>query len=42
MVRKEIGWEGMDWINVSGQGQVAGCCEYGSEPSGSVKWGEFT
>jgi hypothetical protein len=24
-----------------GQGQVAGCCEYGDEPSGSIKCGEF-
>jgi hypothetical protein len=25
----------------SGQGQVAGCCEYGNEPSGSMKGGTF-
>ena len=25
----------------SGSGQVAGTCEYGDEPSGSVKCGEF-
>jgi hypothetical protein len=25
----------------SGQGQVAGCCECGDEPSGSIKCGEF-
>jgi hypothetical protein len=25
----------------SGQGPVAGCCEHGSEPSGSIKGGEF-
>jgi hypothetical protein len=25
----------------SGQGQVAGSCEQGNEPSGSVKYGEF-
>ena len=24
-----------------GQGQVAGACECGNEPSGSIKWGEF-
>ena len=24
-----------------GYGQVAGCCEYGDEPSGSIKCGEF-
>jgi hypothetical protein len=37
-----------DWIersgldrSGSGQGQVAGCCEYGDEPSNSIKCGEF-
>ena len=25
----------------SGQGQVVGICEYGNEPSGSLKYGEF-
>jgi hypothetical protein len=25
----------------SGQGQVAGCCEHGKEPSGSIKSDEF-
>jgi hypothetical protein len=25
----------------SGQGQVAGCCEYGDEPSGSIKCRNF-
>jgi hypothetical protein len=25
----------------SGKGQVAGSCEYGDEPSGSIKYGEF-
>jgi len=25
----------------SGQGQVVGTCEYGNEPSGSIKCGEF-
>jgi hypothetical protein len=32
---QEVGWEG------AGQGQVAGCCEYGDEPSGSIKCAEF-
>ena len=27
-------------LKVSGR-QVAGACEYGNEPSGSIKWGEF-
>jgi hypothetical protein len=26
---------GADWIRLSGQGPVAGCCECGDEPSGS-------
>jgi hypothetical protein len=32
-----------DWLGRSGlgQGQVAGCCDCGNEPSGSVKFGEF-
>ena len=25
----------------SGQGQVAGTCEFGNEPSGSIKCGKF-
>jgi hypothetical protein len=31
---------GLDRLG-SGQGQVAGCCECGNEPSGSIKGGEF-
>jgi len=41
---QEVGWgeEGheLDWV-ASGYGQVAGTCECGNEPSGSVKCGEF-
>jgi len=36
-------WEGgmnLD-CSVSGYGQMAGACEYGNEPSGSIKCGEF-
>ena len=34
-------WEcGLDWVG-PGQGQVADACEYGNEPSGSMKCGEF-
>jgi hypothetical protein len=40
MYLKEIGWEGLD-SSGSGQGPVAGCCEHGNEPSGSIKGGEF-
>ena len=31
---------GLDWVG-PGQGQVADACEYGNEPSGSMKGGEF-
>jgi len=30
--------DGMDWIELA---QVAGTCECGNEPSGSIKCGEF-
>jgi hypothetical protein len=34
---REIGWEGMDWIHLTqDRGPVAGCCEPGDEPSGSI------
>jgi len=29
------------YLTCSGQGQVAGCCEHGNEPSGVIKCGEF-
>jgi hypothetical protein len=34
--RKLAGWWGLDGVS-SGQGEVAGTCEYGKEPSGSIK-----
>jgi hypothetical protein len=38
---KEIGWRcGLDSTG-AGYGPVAGSCEYGNEPSGSIKGGEF-
>jgi len=36
---QEVGCGVMDWM--SGQGQVAGTCNCGNEPSGSIKCGEF-
>jgi hypothetical protein len=33
---QEVGWRGMDWIDMSQDS-----CECGNEPSGSVKCGEF-
>jgi len=33
------GWR-LDGVG-SGQGQMEGTCEYGDEPSGSIKCGEF-
>ena len=39
---QEVGCEGMDWIELAqDKGQVAGTCKCGSEPSGSIKCGEF-
>jgi hypothetical protein len=35
---QEVECGGMDWIELT---QVAGTCEYGNEPSGSIKFGEF-
>jgi len=36
-------WDAGVWTGSSGsgQGQAAGTCEYGNEPSGSIKYGEF-
>jgi hypothetical protein len=36
-----IEWEVVDWMHVSGQGPMAGCCEHGNETSGSIKAGYF-
>ena len=35
-----MGRQGLDQSG-SGQGQVAGSCECGNEPSGFTKWREF-
>jgi hypothetical protein len=41
MYLREVGWgQGLDRFG-SGWGQVAGSCECGNEPSGSIKCGEF-
>jgi hypothetical protein len=36
---REIGWDGMDWIDLSGSGYglVEGSCELGNEPLGSIE-----
>jgi hypothetical protein len=41
MDRREIGFGGVDWIHLAQDGQVAGSCEHGNEPSGSIKCREF-
>jgi hypothetical protein len=38
---REVGWEHGQIRSGSGQEQVAGSCEYGDEPSGSIECGEF-
>ena len=37
---QEVGCGCMDWIELA-QGQVAGTCDCGTEPSGSIKCVEF-
>ena len=39
---REVGWGHVLDRSGSGQGQVADCCEYGNEPSGSIRCGEFS
>jgi hypothetical protein len=34
---REIGWDGMDWIELAQNRAVEGSCERGNEPSGSIK-----
>jgi len=36
-ILKNLGGKAWTWLFVIGQGEVTGCCEYGNEPSGSVK-----
>ena len=38
---QEVGCGYMDWIGLAQDRQVADPCEYGNEPSGSVKCGEL-
>jgi hypothetical protein len=41
MELQEVGCGGEDWIDVAQDRQVAGTCECGDEPSGSIKCREF-
>jgi hypothetical protein len=35
---RETGWDGMDWIDLAqNRDQWRGSCEYGDEPSGSIR-----
>jgi hypothetical protein len=38
---QEVGSGGLDWIELAQRRDIAGTCECGSEPSGSIKYGEF-
>jgi hypothetical protein len=38
---QEVGGGGGDWMELAQVEQVAGNCEYGKDPSGSIKCGEF-
>jgi hypothetical protein len=41
MCLKETGWENVDWIHISGQGQVVSSCEHGTKaiPLNLCMWG---
>jgi hypothetical protein len=42
MYLREIGWDGMDWINLAqDRGQWEGSCGHGNEPLGSIKYWEI-
>jgi hypothetical protein len=34
---REIGWDGVDWMDMAQDGPVEGSGEHGIEPSGSIK-----
>jgi hypothetical protein len=40
MDRREIGCEGVEWIQLALDGVQASSCEHGNEPSVSIKVGE--
>jgi hypothetical protein len=37
MDRRDTGWAGVDWIDLTGYGPVKGSCEQGNTPSGCIK-----
>ena len=38
---REVGWKGMDWIDLAEDKRCGGFFECGNELSGSIKCGEF-
>jgi hypothetical protein len=38
---QEMGWGGLDWINLAQDNVVAGACECHNEPIGSINCKEF-
>jgi hypothetical protein len=40
MALREIGWGGMDWIDLAQDRNQWMTCEHGNEPSGSIKYWE--
>jgi hypothetical protein len=41
MDRREIGWNSVDWIHLAQDGEQWWAPEHNSEPSDSMKGGEF-
>ena len=38
---QEVACGGVDWIELAQNRELAGTCDCGNEPSGSIKCGEF-
>jgi len=41
MNHQEVGWGGMDWVDLAQNGTGANFCECSNEPSGSIICEEF-
>jgi hypothetical protein len=41
MYFREIGWEGVDWMHLAQDRTNGRTCEYGNEPTDSIRGREF-